>query len=282
MEIIEDVEQFFRGRREPDLHLATDVGSGPPVILIHGIASSSATFVFLVPMIQHNHRVVAIDLLGFGESPKPQDADYTLEEHVAAVDEKIRSLKLREPFTLVGHSLGTLISSRYASTHHRQVNRLVLVSPPVYLTPKEISDPRQRIRVSGYLKAFEYLRTNKDFTLARAATVSRLLPVKHVLEITEETWIPFVKSLQNCLETETILADLAKVQAPVDVAYGSLDEFIAPGSLEIIARMRHVTMHVVRASDHMIRKPLARVVAAAVNARDTGDTTESAVRRGHQ
>ncbi|MEO8527635.1 MAG: alpha/beta fold hydrolase, partial [Pseudolysinimonas sp.] len=121
-------------RRPPLLHIAGDVGAGPVVVLLHGIASSSVTFENVVPLISARHRAVSIDLLGFGESPAPVDAQYTLEEHVAALDRTLRRLRLRQ-FVLVGHSMGALIAARYAATRPRQVTRLVLVSPPVYLSP---------------------------------------------------------------------------------------------------------------------------------------------------
>ena len=55
-----------RGRIRPTLlHVATDVGRGPVVILVHGIASSSITFDEVVPLLQTNHRVIAVDISEF-------------------------------------------------------------------------------------------------------------------------------------------------------------------------------------------------------------------------
>ena len=260
-----------RGRlRPPLLHVATDVGSGPVVILVHGIASSSVTFYELVPLLQKTHRVIAVDILGFGESPAPDGCEYRLEDHVEALAATIRSLRLREPFILVGHSLGSLISTRYAAINHNRafrpspVSRLVLVGPPVYLAPSEIGDVRVRARVSAYLRAYDFLRSNKDFTLTNAAIMSRLLP-KGIFEITEKTWTPFIKSMEHCIESQTVVTDIASLRIPVDVIYGALDAFIAAGSMTVIERMRHVTMHRVEANDHIIRKRLARVLARVIN-----------------
>ena len=75
-----------------------------------------------------------------------------------------------------------------------------------------------------------------------------------------------MQSLQNCVESQTVVGDLARVRVPVEVVYGTIDAFIAPGSLTVIEAMRHVTMHRVEANDHLIRKRLARVVAAACDA----------------
>ncbi|WP_368498430.1 alpha/beta fold hydrolase [Herbiconiux sp. A18JL235] len=272
MSRLDDVIEALRDPRAPLLSVAYDTGPGasstpgraPVVVMIHGIASSSATFHYLEPLVSKTHRVIAIDLLGFGGSPRPEHAEYTLDEHVAALAHTIRSLHLEHPFVLVGHSLGTLIASRYAATHESHIDKLVLVSPPVYLSPNEIGDPRVRQRVSGYLQAYQFFRQNKDFTIAHAAIVSRLLPVEHVMEITEENWDAFVKSLEHCIESQTVISDLAQVDRPVEVVYGRLDEFLVPGNLAIIEKMRNVTTHVVNVSDHMIRPRMARVVAAAI------------------
>lgn len=275
MSRLEDLIEGIRDPKAPLLHVAVDTGEPelhpggthkPVVVMIHGIASSSATFHFVTPLIEQTHRVIAIDLLGFGGSPVPEHAEYTLDEHVDALAHTIRSLHLDRPFVLVGHSLGTLIGTRYTATHESHVEKLVLVSPPVYLSPNEIGDPRVRLRMSGYLQAYQFFRENKDFTIAHAALVGRLLPVPHVMEITDKNWVPFVKSMQHCIESQTVISDLARVDRPVDVVYGRLDEFLVPGNLAIIEKMRNVTTHVVNVSDHMIRKPMARVVATAIEA----------------
>ena len=101
----------FRRTPAPLLHIAGDVGEGPVIVLLHGIASSAATFKSVVPHLEEHHRCISIELLGFGESPAPPDATYTIEEHVAAIKATIDSLRLEAPFILVGHSLGSLLSA---------------------------------------------------------------------------------------------------------------------------------------------------------------------------
>lgn len=252
-------------RRQPVLlHIAGDVGFGPVVVLIHGIASSSVTFQNLVPLLTPHKRAISIDILGFGGSVAPPGTEYTIEEHVAALHATIRSLDLAAPFVLVGHSLGALIASRYAAVHQNRVSKLVLVGPPIYLAPTEIGDRRVRARVETYLRVYNFLRENKTFTMRNAAVIARLMPIKSVFEVTEDNWDAFVKSMKNCIEQQTLISDVAAVQVPVEVVYGSLDAFIAPGSMTVIERMRHVTMHRVKVNDHVIRKRLARVVVQAI------------------
>ncbi|MBX3194821.1 MAG: alpha/beta hydrolase [Microbacteriaceae bacterium] len=251
-------------RKPPLLHIAGDSGEGPPVVLLHGIASSSVTFELLVPLIEPSHRVIAIDLLGFGESPAPADATYTIDEHVAALRRTVKELRLREPFVLVGHSMGALIATRYAAMERRRVGRLVLVSPPVYLPTATIGGPVDRAAQGLYFRAYEYLRENKDFTIRAAATLARLSPIKNLLEVSERNWRAFVLSLQNSIETQTAVTDLAAVDAPVELVYGSLDPFLAPAGLRVVEQLRTVTTHRVDGVDHVIRPRMARVIATAI------------------
>jgi pimeloyl-ACP methyl ester carboxylesterase len=249
--------------QKPRLHVASDVGAGPVVVLLHGIASSSVTFEYVVPLLTPRHRAVSIDLLGFGGSPAPADAQYTLEEHVAALRRTLRSLGLRR-FVLVGHSMGALIAARYAATYRRSVSRLVLVSPPVYLAPTEIGTPIDRAAMGGYFRLYEFLRANKQFTIRAAAGLARLSPIKNLLDVSETNWRAFVLSLENSIESQTTVSDLVQVTAPVQLVYGTLDPLLHPAGLRIVENLRTVTTHKVQGVDHVIRPRMARVVATAV------------------
>jgi pimeloyl-ACP methyl ester carboxylesterase len=259
-----DLLRSTTARKPPLLHVAGDSGHGPPVVMIHGIASSSVTFERLIPLVEPHHRVITIDLLGFGESPAPADAEYTIGEHAAALRRTIRDLRLGEPFVLVGHSMGALIATRFAALEPRRVAKLVLVSPPVYLPTEMIGAGRDRTAQGLYFRAYEYLRENKDFTIRAAGTLARLSPIKNLLEVSERNWRAFVLSLQNSIETQTTITDLASVRAPVEVVYGSLDPFLAPTGLRVVEQLRTVTVHRVEGGDHVIRPRMARVVATAI------------------
>ena len=252
----------LRRRRPPLLNIAADVGEGPVVILVHGIASSGATFARVIPMLSDRYRCIAIDLLGFGGSPEGET--YTIEEHVASLVATIRSLHLKAPFVLVGHSLGSLLSARLAAVHPAQISRLILASPPIYLSPAEISDPRVRSQVGAYLRVYEFMRANKQFTITSAARIAAILQLGDVLELSERNWTAFMLSLENCIESQTTVSDIAAVRVPIDVVYGAQDEFIAAGTMRIVGQMRHVTMHRVEVSDHLLRTRLSKALAGVI------------------
>lgn len=256
--------RWFGRREAPLLHVAIDEGEGPVVILVHGIASSSITFQELVPHLSDTHRVIAVDILGFGASPKPGNSQYTIDDHVRSLDATIRSLRLRAPFILVGHSLGSLISARYAAEHPSSVAKVVLVSPPVYLAPSAFGDPRDRAAMGIYMKVYEYLRANKTFTMRAAKGLDRLSPIRNLLDVSEENWNPFTLSLQNAIESQTTVSDVARVRVPVEVIYGTLDLFLMPSGIRILESMRHVSVHRIERGDHVIRKGFAKKVARLI------------------
>ena len=112
------------------LHYVVD-GDGPPVILIHGISASLADWWRLMPLlVSAGYRAIAVDLLGHGDSPKPQDPDaYTAENVYTSLEDWIDSLGLETPFYLVGHSLGGYMSLTYALNHPDRVRAMVLINP---------------------------------------------------------------------------------------------------------------------------------------------------------
>jgi pimeloyl-ACP methyl ester carboxylesterase len=249
----------------PRLSVRSDEGAGPTIILLHGIAASSDHWQNLLPMLTPRFRCVAIDLLGFGRSPKPRWSEYTIADQVRSLHATLRALRLRGPVIIIGHSLGSLIATRYAAAYPKQVSRLVLLSPPIYLQPSQISAPAARGLINIYLAAYRYLREHKQFALANANVIRKMLDFEGALELDESTWQPFVRSLEHCIESQTFISDIARVRAPIDVFYGGLDQFLVKDNLQILAAIRGVTLHPVLIADHVLRKGYCAAVAAELD-----------------
>lgn len=105
-----------------------DAGDGLHcAVLLHGLGGTHRYWTCgPVPFALSGHRTVLIDLLGFGESPKPW-MRYSVERHVAALH---ASLAGERSLTLVGHSLGAALALAYAARYPSVVRRLVLISLP--------------------------------------------------------------------------------------------------------------------------------------------------------
>jgi pimeloyl-ACP methyl ester carboxylesterase len=101
-------------------------GSGPLLILIHGITNSSASWQPVLPLLERDFTVIAPDLLGHGDSAKPR-GDYSLGSFASLLRDFMLALG-HERATIVGHSLGGGIAMQMAYQFPERVERLVLVS----------------------------------------------------------------------------------------------------------------------------------------------------------
>lgn len=101
-------------------------GEGPVLVLLHGMASSSATWRHVMPLLARDFTVVAPDMLGHGESAKPR-VDYSLGAHAACVRDLMIALG-HERATIVGHSWGGGVAMQFAYQFPERCGRLVLVS----------------------------------------------------------------------------------------------------------------------------------------------------------
>ena len=101
------------------------MGEGPPILLIHGITSSSRTWKRVMPRLAESHTVIAPDLLGHGRSAKPQ-GDYSLGAYASGVRDLLVALDIPKA-TVVGHSLGGGIALQFAYQFPERVDRIVLV-----------------------------------------------------------------------------------------------------------------------------------------------------------
>ena len=99
----------------------------PAVILIHGFTASTLVWSeVLLPIAEEGFRVIAPDLMGFGFSEKPRDAEYTIDAHARMITRLMDALEI-ERATLVGSSYGGAIAATCALDYAERVERLVLV-----------------------------------------------------------------------------------------------------------------------------------------------------------
>ncbi|MFG3153815.1 alpha/beta fold hydrolase [Streptomyces sp. NPDC048219] len=100
----------------------------PPALYVHGLGGSSQNWSALMPLLDDVVDSEAVDLPGFGDSPPPDDGDYSVSGHARAV---IRHLDAagRGPVHLFGNSLGGAVATRVAAVRPDLVRTLTLVSP---------------------------------------------------------------------------------------------------------------------------------------------------------
>jgi pimeloyl-ACP methyl ester carboxylesterase len=106
-------------------------GEGQPVVLVHGLAASLYDWQFLMPvLVNHGYRAYALDLLGHGNSPKPDQIEaYHFDSLSWHFSHWLNTLGLEQPAVLVGHSLGGFLSLHHAANHPDSISGLILIDP---------------------------------------------------------------------------------------------------------------------------------------------------------
>jgi pimeloyl-ACP methyl ester carboxylesterase len=125
-------------------------GIGPDAaVLIHGFLGHTFSFRHLIPELAKDHRVVAVDLKGFGYSGRLEKSDHSLTEQARLVSRLMDNLGI-DHATVVGHSLGGEVAMRMAANHPERVEKLVLAA--------SVSGDRiPMLRVTPLIKPFLWL-----------------------------------------------------------------------------------------------------------------------------
>lgn len=187
------------------------------VVFIHGIAADSSSFTRAIQYLEgtkslQEARFVAFDLLGAGGSQHSDDLNYDYKEQLEALHNSIEKLRIGDvPLVLVGHSMGTMIVTRYADTYKKSVDELILISPPVY-TEKDLDNPA-------------FAAGMKLFQEAVAVKNRKILEEKS-----------FKNSISKIVLNRRNYKVLSGLKTPAVLIYGNLDQFIAayniPGVLK--------------------------------------------------
>ena len=101
-------------------------GSGPPVVLIHGMVNSSRHWEAVAVRLAGDYTVIAPDLIGHGDSATPR-GDYSMGAHAAAIRDLLAAIGI-ERATIVGHSLGGGVAMQFFWQFPERTERLALVS----------------------------------------------------------------------------------------------------------------------------------------------------------
>ena len=246
----------------PTLYVEEHGAAGPTLVFLAGVGGTTRYWSARVTSMATSHRLIFVDLLGFGRSPMPWTT-YSVERHVTELDHVLSG---RGPITLIGHSFGAMAAVAYAARHADQVNALVLLGLP-HFGGEEHALAHFRKRPT----AERWIMTN--ILLASVACVvtrrlmRRLLPrlapgmPRDVLEdYVLHTWRSATSTMWEGVYGYDLADDAAAIRdsLPVLLLHGEFDQ-TAP--LEGVARLRdtcHWTLRVLSGGDHhpLLRDPI--------------------------
>lgn len=128
-----------------------DEGKGSPLLLLHGFCGSKRYWEKIIPELSKNHRVIAPDLPGHGESSM-RNKRYSIEEIAGEVKELLAYLEI-EKITLFGHSLGGYITLAFAEKYADQLNAFSLIHSTAFPDSEEAKEGRvanvEKVRENG-------------------------------------------------------------------------------------------------------------------------------------
>jgi pimeloyl-ACP methyl ester carboxylesterase len=124
-----------------------DFGAGRPVLVLHGWGGRIESMAPVISCVERDHRVVAVDLPGFGESPPPRDA-WGTRDYARFVTSLLDDLAIDKAH-FVGHSYGAKTSLYLAATDSRLVDKLVLVGSSGLRTPPSLRARMKRVVSKG-------------------------------------------------------------------------------------------------------------------------------------
>jgi len=279
--MISVIDRFWHQRLGRPYRLArsVDVGTGTPVVLLHGIGQSGQVWQAVVKQLAKLPvRVVAFDLLGFGGSPKPGWPTYDADDHAQAVIASIEGLRADQPVILVGHSMGCLVAVHVAKLRPDLVRHLVLYEMPLYKgLPEKL---HYRFRLNLYAKFFKQIMALEPTFNPETARLSERLATRIAgFEATPETWQPFVKSLEHTILAQTTAEDIKQLPMPMDVIYGRLDMFVIRGKPQHVfgSDATNIKAHTIRARHVITERAALFLVERVAAALDSGGQTTDVV-----
>lgn len=204
-------------------------------ILIHGIGHSAKAWQEVIPLLPKNIRVIGIDLLGFGRSPKPIWAQYDAKTQARSVSATMIKLGLLQSPVIVGHSLGGLVAVELAKRYKFRIKKLILCSPPFY---KQTEAKRNLLQRDEILKDL-YRRMKKyPLTLELLSPLVDKLNLANgdVLGANKKNVGAYVEALEASIVNQTSLVDAGRLKLPITILYGSLDPVVIGSNIQGLAK----------------------------------------------
>jgi len=191
------------------------------IVFLHGIGGTTRYWKNRVQSLAYDFRLIFVDLLGYGLSPKPW-TKYTVERHV---EELYLVLRDQQNLSIVGHSFGAIVAVAFAARHPHLVKRLILISLP-YFGDKE--GAMRYFRKSN--PADRYVMTNIAFAVFACVMtrwvlywllpfVLRDLPREVVQDLTQHTWRSYTSSVWDGIYRHDLLADIKHLNSDCEILF---------------------------------------------------------------
>lgn len=249
---------------------AEQSGEGEPVVLLHGFGASAYSWRKVIPALARGHRVVAIDLNGFGYTQRPKDAaSYTREGQAKLVLDTLDALGIARAH-FVGHSYGGGITLYLASRHPERFRSMVLVdsSAPTYANDRRSPAARLRLLDALYVRAVALRPGAVRKALLRSFWDDSKVTPGLVRAYADRVAVEGVGDAFYGLTAPAppgAPVELEKIAIPSLVVWGDHDELIAPAAgRQAAARLPHSKFVLIENCGHLPMEEQPEALLGAV------------------
>lgn len=211
-----------------------DEGSGPVVVMAHGNPTWSFYYRNVIKELKNNYRVIVPDHIGCGLSEKPQDYDYTLENHISNLEELIDNLKISD-FNIIVHDWGGAIGMGLATRRPKNLKKAVILNTAAFtsdLIPKSINLCKNPFFGEWMVRKFNafawpatFMATNKG--LSKEVKEGYLLPYDNyknrIATARFVKDIPMTEKHPSWNTLKAIEDNLSKLECPKIILWGEKD-----------------------------------------------------------
>lgn len=205
------------------------------IVLLHGIGNSAHAWDQLIPLLPKSVRIIGVDLLGFGKSPKPLWGKYDATQQARSLGATLLKIGLTQQVILVGHSLGALVAIATAKRYPLLVKQLVLCSPPFYQLSRQGAIPS---RDDILKQLYTIARRRPDQLINLSPLVVKFGIMNRSLHIDEENVGAYIQALSASIINQTSLEDVRRLRMPIRILYGSLDPVVIAKHIVTLAHDR--------------------------------------------
>jgi 4,5:9,10-diseco-3-hydroxy-5,9,17-trioxoandrosta-1(10),2-diene-4-oate hydrolase len=228
---------------------AIEMGEGQPIVFVHGLSGSWPNWLEQLPVLARSHRVIALDLPGFGHSPMPRE-QITIAGYARVLAGLLEALGI-DAATLVGNSMGGFISAELAIAYPQRVERMVLVSAAgisTYQRPEVMRAVPWLTRAERIVAAYTAWFASKSDSVARRRGLRNAalgLVVRHpgrlpgplAAEQLRGAGKPGFLQAVNALLDYPIRERLPEIACPTLIVWGDEDRLISVRDADVFEQL---------------------------------------------
>ncbi|MBC7456756.1 MAG: alpha/beta hydrolase [Bdellovibrionaceae bacterium] len=238
---------------------------GERILLLHGILGSHRYWTIVADKLSQDHFILAPDLLGFGDSPKPY-LKYTVSEHLVYLDRTVSAVFPEEKkFFIIGHSMGAILALNDTIKNPDRIQGLVLINPPILTSHNDLENDIK----NNSSKMMAMMTFNKTwggfvcrmhevfpaFSYPFLLLLEPDLPSYVAMDATKHTYESFSGSLENVLQNQNFFKLIDSVKStPILVISTKDDAYSKQSELEQLKKYDNIRVRVLDGDHNFILK----------------------------